>query len=97
MKLKVHNKEFNEYTQIDKFALVPKKMWEEIETGSQSLSINGKNVTVRVYDVPCDCTGAMHSHRLIDFRSVWDKLDLKANQDIEISRSGLDQNSKPDL
>lgn len=95
MKLKAHNKEFNEYTQIDKFALVPKKMWEEIETGNQSLSVNGKDTSVRVYDVPCDCTGVMHSHRLIDLRDIWDKLGLEANRDIEISRTGSGQNTKP--
>ncbi len=97
MKLKVHNREFNEYTQIDKFALVPKKMWSEIEVGNQSFSINGKNTIVRIYDIPCDCTGAMHSHRLIDLRSVWDKLKLEPNQDIEISRIDLGQRIKPDL
>ncbi len=86
MKLKTHTKEFNEYTQIDKFALVPKKMWGDIEVGSRQLSINGRNVTARIYDVPCDCSGVMHSHRLIDLRSIWNKLGLKPNEDIEVSR-----------
>jgi hypothetical protein len=87
MKLKVHDKEFNQYTQIDRFAVIPKKMWDEFELGAQTLSINDNNVTVRVYDVPCDCSGSMHSHRLIDLRAIWKDLGLQSNQDIDISRS----------
>ncbi len=86
MKLKVHDKPFNEYTQIDKFVLVPKKMRDDITLGDQTLKINDKSVDVRVYDIPCDCTGSMHSHRLIDLRDIWKDLDLEADQEIEISR-----------
>lgn len=97
MKLKIYAKEFNKYTQIDKFALIPKKMWNDVETGSQQVCINGQEVRVRIYDVPCDCNGKMHSHRLIDLRDVWDKLGLRSNKNIEISGYNSKLVTKPDI
>ena len=80
IKLKAHNKPFNDYTDIDKFLVVPKKLWNEIGVGETTLKINGSRVKLRVYDIPCDCVGKMHQHRLIDLREIWDKIDLKVNE-----------------
>jgi len=87
MILKAYDKKFNEYSDIDKFILVPKKVWDDIAVGEQEISINQKKVKLRVYDVPCDCAGvAMHSHRIIDLRNIWDKLGLKDSQELEITK-----------
>lgn len=84
IKLKAHNKPFNEFTDIDKFLVVPKKMWGEIALGSLKLKIKNLNVTVRIYDIPCSCIGKMHSHRLIDLRGVWDKVQIKENEKVTV-------------
>ena len=86
MKLKVHDKAFNQFTEIDKFILLPKKAWDDLGIGEQEISLNQKRLKVRVYDVPCDCTGEMHSHRLVDLRSVWGKLGVTGGQDVELTK-----------
>jgi len=86
MKLKVFTKAFNDFTEIDKFIVVPKKIWNDIEIGEQALNIKGTAIKVRIYDIPCDCTGAMHSHRLIDLRNVWDKLKLQDKEEVEVKK-----------
>ena len=86
LKLKAHNKNFNEYTEIDKFLLIPKKVVDEFEIGEMELKLNGKKAKVRIYDIPCDCNEAKHTHRLLDLRDVWDKLNLKPNQLVEITK-----------
>lgn len=86
MKLKTHNKPINEYTEIDKFLLIPKKMWEDFELGETTLRLNGKTEKLRIYDIPCECVAPHHQHRIIDLRDVWNKLRLSANQEIEISK-----------
>jgi hypothetical protein len=86
IKTKALNKVFNEFTQIDKFALVSKKVWDDLPQGEANLSLNGKAVKVRIYDVPCNCSNQMHTHRLIDLRDSWDDLKLTNGQVIEISK-----------
>lgn len=84
LKLKVHNKPFNEYADIDKFLVVPKKIWNEVAPGTMKLKINGSKVSARIYDIPCKCVSKMHSHRLIDLREIWDKIGLKENEEVEV-------------
>jgi len=86
VKLRVHNKPFNEYTDIDRFLVAPKKLWDEFKPGEQKIIINNNPVKVRVYDIPCACTGPMHNHRLIDLRGVWDKLKIKAGEQITLDK-----------
>jgi len=86
MKLKTHNKPINEYTEIDKFLLIPKKLWEDFNIGEMTLKLDGKSICLRVYEIPCDCVAPHHQHRIIDLRDVWDELKLSANSEIEISR-----------
>lgn len=85
LKLKVHTKPISPYTDIDKYILVPKKIWDEFQVGSIEILINGSKVQTRVYDVFCDCVGEKHSHRIIDLREQFDGLDLKENQEVIIS------------
>jgi len=84
IKLKTHSKPLNEFTDIDKFLVVPKKIWNEIEPGTAKLRINGASVSVRIYNIPCECVGKMHSHRLIDLREIWDKIGLKENEEVTV-------------
>lgn len=85
LKLKVHTKPISPYTDIDKYILVPKKIWDEFQVGSIEILINGSKVKTRVYDVFCDCVGERHNHRIIDLRDQFDDLDLKENQEVTIS------------
>jgi len=86
LKLKAQNKKFNQFTQIDKFALIPKKWWEYFEIGENVLKINNTKTMVRVYEVPCTCTGNKHTHRILDLRSIWKKMNLSNHQKIEIEK-----------
>lgn len=84
MKLTAHFNEKRKFSDIDKFILIPKKFWEYFSLGESKYKLNDKNLSLRVYDVPCDCSGEMHTHRLIDLRDIWDELGLKDGQEIEI-------------
>jgi len=86
IKLKVHDKPFNEYADIDKFLVVPKKLWDDIKAGEITLKLNESRVKVRVYDIPCNCVGKMHQHRLVDLRSVFDKLGLKEADELTVEK-----------
>lgn len=86
MKFKAHDKPINEYTEIDKFLLIPKKLWEDFGVGDTSLKLDGKSKKLRIYEIPCECVTPRHQHRIIDLRDVWNELNLSANQEIEISR-----------
>lgn len=86
VKLRVHDKPFNEYTDIDKYLVAPKKLWEEFEPGEQTIRINGKQIKVRVYDIPCTCVGSMHNHRLIDLRGLWEELGIKAGEEVLLGK-----------
>ncbi|MCX6809489.1 MAG: hypothetical protein NTZ65_01935 [Candidatus Berkelbacteria bacterium] len=86
IKIKVHNKIFGKYSEIDKFFLVPKKIWDDFEVGEKELKINNQKVRVRIYDVLCDCSSKMHNHRIADLRSVWEKLNLEEGNEITVER-----------
>ena len=84
--LKAHNNTLGEYNEIDKFLLVPKKLWDEIEAGDAQLKINGNKVKTRVYDILCNCVSPEHHHRLVDLREVWDKLEIKEGDNLNIEK-----------
>lgn len=86
LKLRVHIKPFNEYTDIDKYLVVPKKLWEDFQPGESQLTLKGIKSKVRIYDIPCECVGSMHNHRLIDLREEFNKIGLKDNEEIEIGK-----------
>ena len=86
LKLKAHSKIFNQFTEIDKFLLIPKKLNDEFEIGEMRVKLNDQKVTVRIYDIPCDCNKTKHTHRLLDLRDTWDRLRLKPNQPVEITK-----------
>lgn len=86
LKLKTHNRRFNEFTEIDKFVLVPKKAWDDLPQGITEIMINNQKEKIKIFDVPCNCTGQIHSHKIIDLRDIWEKLKLENDQKIEIGK-----------
>ena len=86
LELKAQDKKFNGFTEIDKFALIPKKKWDDFELGENTLVLNGSRHKVRVYEVPCTCIGQRHTHRILDLRSVWNKMDLRDHERIEVDK-----------
>ena len=86
LKLKTHDKTLNQFSEIDKFILIPKKLIEEFGPGEMELNLNGSKVKVRIYDTPCDCNEQKHTHRLLDLRDVWSTLNLKPGQLVEITK-----------
>ena len=86
IKLKARNKPISEFTEIDKYFLVPKKLWEDFPVGETKLAVAGNKITLRIYDVPCECVPQKHQHRIIDLRDAWDGLKLKENQEVEVGR-----------
>lgn len=85
LKLKFHDKIFNQYTQIDKFLFVPKKLLEDFQEGEMEFLINGKKTKTRVYDIFCDCRPEKHTHRIVDLREQASNLGLKNGQEVEIT------------
>ena len=86
IQLKAHNKSIGKLNKIDKLILVPKKFWADFPSGVSDYKLNGKNLTLRVYDVPCDCSGPDHTHRIVDLRDVWESLKLTDGTILEIER-----------
>lgn len=86
IKLTVQQKKFNQYTDINKFALIPKKYWNLFTTGENNLIINSTNTKVIIYEIPCDCTGNKHHHMIIDLADIWNKLRLTNGDKICISK-----------
>ena len=86
LKLKCHKNKIEEFSEIDKMILIPKKSSDEFEVGEGEYSLNGQKMLLRVYDVPCNCSQKMHTHRIIDLREAWDKLNLSDGQEVEIER-----------
>lgn len=86
MKITISSKTLSSYSEIDKFALIPKKQWADFELGEHELIINGKNEKVEIIEMLCDCVGPdkIHQHRIIDLRNVWDDLSLESKKEIEI-------------
>lgn len=86
VRLRVHSKPFNEHTKIDKFLMIPKKLWGDFETGLIVVQINGKKIKTRVYDIYCECIGKQHTHRILDLREAWKELGLQDNLEVEIKK-----------
>jgi len=86
IKLKAHNKVLGQFSEIDKFLLVPKKLWDEIGEGDATLRLNGEKVKTRVYDILCNCVGEEHHHRLIDLRELWEKMGIQDGDEITVER-----------
>jgi len=86
IKLKVHTKPVSPQTDIDKYLLVPKKLWDDFGAGETSLKLNGTKIKTRIYEIPCHCVGEDHFHRIVDLRELWEKLDLKENVEVEIEK-----------
>ncbi|HLD34886.1 MAG TPA: hypothetical protein VJB62_03405 [Patescibacteria group bacterium] len=86
LKFRVHGKPLNEFTDIDKYFIVPKKMWDRFAPGDLELIIKGVKSKSRVYDIPCQCIGSMHNHRLIDLRVLYKRLELKDNEEVVVGR-----------
>lgn len=86
LKLKVQSKKFNDFTEIDKFVLIPKKYWENFKDGINKITIGGVKVSARVYEIPCTCIGNNHTHKIFDLRPFWDRLDLEHEEEIEIDK-----------
>lgn len=86
MKLTISSKSLSSYSEIDKFALIPKKLWDDFGLGEKELSINGRNFKVEIIEMLCDCMGTNknHEHRIIDLREIWDELDLTGQKEISI-------------
>lgn len=86
IKLKVHNKPLNESTSIDKYILVPKKLWEDFNCPELELRLNGKKTKLRTYEIPCQCVGKQHTHKIIDLREIWDEMKLSGSSIVEIEK-----------
>lgn len=84
MKLKYHTKPISQFTQIDRYLLIPKKMADDFPEGEISLNINGKKISTRVYDIFCDCRPEKHTHKIIDLRDC-KNLDLDEGREVEVS------------
>ena len=84
--LKVHFGRLGSFSEIDRFILIPKKYWDDFIPGETKLKIKGEQVSVRIYDIPCDCSIKMHTHRIIDLRDIWEKLQIKNGDEVEVTR-----------
>ncbi|PIT97237.1 hypothetical protein COT77_02615 [Candidatus Berkelbacteria bacterium CG10_big_fil_rev_8_21_14_0_10_41_12] len=86
IKLSTSDKTLGSFSEIDKFAIIPKKLWDDFPAGKKMINIRGKNREVEVYEILCDCMGKekKHNHRIIDLRELWKELDLKNKTKIEI-------------
>lgn len=86
LKLKCHANKIGEFSEIDKIILIPKKISDEFEVGEDEYSLDGQKMRLRIYDIPCNCSQKMHTHRIIDLREVWEKLNLSDGQEVEIGK-----------
>lgn len=86
IRLKTHIKPINEHTEIDRYLLIPKKLWDDFETGELGVRINKKKIKTRIYDIFCECIGSKHTHRILDLREAWSDLGLKESQSVEIEK-----------
>ncbi len=86
IKLIVQNRKLNDFTNIDKFALIPKKWWDYFDAGDNFISLNNIKMQLQVFEVPCTCVGSKHTHRILDLRKIWDKFNFHNHQTIEISK-----------
>ena len=84
IRLKAHGKPLGRYSEIDKYVLIPKKLWEDFKPGEKDLVIKGIKTKTRVYDVLCDCVKPDHNHRLIDLRDYWEQLGINDGDSLEI-------------
>jgi len=86
LRLKCHSHKISEFSEIDRMLLVPKKVSDEFEVGEGEYILGGQKLQLRIYDIPCNCSKTMHTHRIIDLREIWDKLRLTDGQELEIER-----------
>lgn len=86
MKLTISSKIMGSFSEIDKFALIPKKLWGDFGLGEKELVINGQTVRVEIIEMLCDCAGPdkNHQHRIIDLRGVWNDLGLDDKKEISL-------------
>lgn len=85
LKLKFHNSPINQYTQIDRYLLIPKKYSDSFPEGEVNFEMMGRAVKTRVYDIFCDCRKEKHTHKIIDLRDITTDTSIENNQEIEIS------------
>lgn len=86
MKISISQKNISSYSEIDKFALIPKKLWSDFELGEKELMLDGRKLKVEILEMLCDCMGAnkTHQHRIIDLREFWDELSLDGKKEINV-------------
>lgn len=84
MKLKYHTKPISQFTQIDKYLLIPKKIADGFPEGEIILNVNGRKISTRVYDIFCDCRAQRHTHKIIDLRNC-ENLNLIEGQEVEVN------------
>lgn len=84
--LKAHFGSLGSFSEINRFILIPKKYWDDFLPGKTKLKIKGKEVLVRIYDIPCDCNPKRHTHRIIDLRDIWEKFQIKNGEELQITR-----------
>ncbi|OQA53221.1 MAG: hypothetical protein BWY43_00148 [candidate division WS2 bacterium ADurb.Bin280] len=85
IKLKYHSHPINEFTEIDKYLMVPKKLHEDFPEGEIEIRLQNKKFSTRVYDIYCECTGSKHIHKVIDLRKFEGTNDFSEGEEIEIS------------
>lgn len=85
LKLKYHDKPVNDFTEINKYLMIPKKLHQNFPEGEIEMSIAGKKILTRVYDIYCECVAPKHIHKIIDLREFDGAKEFKENQEIEIS------------
>ena len=86
IRLKAHSRSVGKLNEIDKLLLIPKKNWDDFPVGEGEYKLNSKKLKLRVYDVPCDCSGEDHVHRIVDLREVWNNLALQEGTSLEVER-----------
>ena len=86
LNLKAHSGRLGSFSEIDRFVLIPKKYWDDFLVGVTKFKIKGKKVSVRIYDIPCDCYPKKHTHRIIDLRNIWGDLQIKNGEELPITR-----------
>jgi len=86
LKFKAHHGKISKFSEIDKLILIPKKNWEDFPLGEGEYRLNGKKQMLRVYDIPCDCSHEIHNHRILDLRDIWDELEIKNGNGMEIEK-----------
>jgi len=85
LKLKYHNRPINEFTEIDSYLMVPKKLHQNFPEGEIEITLLGRKFKTRVYDIYCECTLPKHIHKIIDLRGFKLRKDLMEGEEVEIA------------